>query len=41
MQRDGAAGAPDEIAGVGGDDKARFLLRHGRYDSLFRGRSLN
>jgi len=30
VQRDCAAGAPDEIARMGGDDKACFLIRHGR-----------
>ncbi len=39
VQRDGAARAPDEIAGMGGDDKSGFLpgllFRHGRKNSLF------
>ena len=30
MQRDGAAGAPDEIARMGGDDEPGLLIRHSK-----------
>jgi hypothetical protein len=41
VQRDRAARAPDEIARVGGDDKARLLIRHEGNNSLFDRASLN
>ena len=39
VQRDGAARAPDEIAGMGGDDEPGFLFGHEH--SLFRAGSLD
>ncbi len=35
MERDGAAGAPDEIAGMGGDDEAGLGFRHARYPFIW------
>jgi hypothetical protein len=41
VQGDSAAGAPDEIARMGGDDEPALLFRHGNDNSLFLVRCLN